>query len=71
MKVLLALIYLPFLVIYNSVKGAVIITSQGIFVATLLWIFLSPVMIVLSIIVGIGLTKNQIIENRNQFNSNN
>jgi len=59
---LLALFLLPFVIAYNSVKGAFIVTAQGLFVSALLWIFLSPLMIVLSVIVGIGITKDQFIE---------
>jgi hypothetical protein len=61
-RLLVAFLLLPLLILFNSLKGAAIATSQGIVVATLLWIFLFPVMVIISVVIGIGLTIKQFRE---------
>ena len=67
MRVLFAIflipIVLPLFVIYNIIKMAIIMTvRQDFYRAVMLWIFLFPVMIILSIVEGLRETVKMIQE---------
>ena len=57
MRLMLALLLLPVLIAFNSIKGAFIATGQGPLIATLMWVFLFPVMVIISVVIGIGITR--------------